>query len=244
VRDAIIGEWVAHPNTVNWAGHPVTANVVAMGRRPLPPADQVTRRRAIFALPTIGRLAREGVIQLVTYEELNTEYVSGRNPVSGTRGDLLAGVTIVEIPTAVSRSHFHQVQREWDKQALTDFCQKLLKLNATDASRYALNRRNLPASTVESIKDLKRFQDLCRGAPDKMFSDLFHIWTGERGRCDYFLTMETRVCNWVGKSCKVKPLCMPIRPDDLVARLGVTTLDAMPFAENEFLDAVDARNVD
>jgi hypothetical protein len=37
---------------------------------------------------------------------------------------------------------------------------------------------------------------------------------------------------------------MPIRPDDLVARLGVTTLDAMPFAENEFLDAVDARNVD
>jgi hypothetical protein len=37
---------------------------------------------------------------------------------------------------------------------------------------------------------------------------------------------------------------MSIRADDLVARLGVTTLDPMPFAENEFLDAVEARNVD
>lgn len=241
LRDAIVAEFDTRPHSVVWGGKEIVTNVVATRRRPLPPPDQVARRHAILSLPTVVRLAQEQKLCLCTYEELKWEYVHGRNPAVGTKGDLFGPVEMKFLEPAISRSFFRQssIEHYWTKESLTEFCKFLLSVDE-DAIECAGQRRALPAMTIQSLKDLGRFRLICKHAHEDHLTDLFHIWTGERNECKYFLTMESRICNWIRARKKDEFGCAPIRPNELLDTLGITDLDPMPFEEGTVLDYFQA----
>lgn len=237
LRDAIVAEFDTRPHSAIWGGHEEVTKVAMMRRRPLPPTDQAARRKAILTLPTVVRLAREKKFDLVTYEELNWERAHGRNPAVATRGDLFARVEMPHVEPAVSRSFFQQslIEDYWTKEALTKFCKFLLNLDA-NAIELAASRKNLPSKSAQSLRDLKRFKELCRHAHEGHLTDLFHLWTGERNGCEHFLTMEKRMCNWIRARPNDTTRCAPVRPNELLNILGITDLDPMPFEEGSALD--------
>src|SRR4051812_16817991 len=123
--DAHVLRWALDQRTVVWGSTAVTAHVAVMA--PKPPRDKQNERH-IRALPTIARLARERVLELVTYSELMFEGMYGRRPSTATTGDLFVSVNIGHIEPAVDRSFFESIMfpDAGETDQLRRFCEQLL----------------------------------------------------------------------------------------------------------------------
>lgn len=180
-------------------------------------------------LPTISRLAVEGVITLCTSDELRNE--AWKRPGSFPAplfGDIFKPVRMDEVPPALRRSLFFQVPmdeylhrdglRAFSKWLLSIDPAKFLSLHAdwlTDFEKYAVGR-------------LGRLHALCDPVSEKLYGDAFHLWTAETNNLDGFLTMDRTFAEKIGPHAS--PSCRPIYPDALLQTLNVTQRDRLPFS--------------
>jgi hypothetical protein len=122
----------------------------------------------VAALPTIARLAREGVLEIATYSELLFEEIYGARSARTTVGDLFVEVSIKHVEAAIDRSFFETVTfpKTGETQELTRFCSMLLTKDA-DLSRMSANHRgSLPDMTLRNLQDLARWRRDRRHFPE------------------------------------------------------------------------------
>lgn len=184
------------------------------------------------ALPTIGRLAREGRLELCTYAE-----ICGAPPTAGPRGtvlDLLGDVTIVTVEPAIDRAAIDSdVFRDAAQSgALLRFCTRVKSGHqALEQLPIELVSR-LPDTTRRGLASLHRFRELAARTQGAHLADLFHLWTGELAGCDYLLTMDGSIEAFLDRRVRPgldAPLhCNPIEPEDLLVALEVEERDAPP----------------
>jgi hypothetical protein len=184
------------------------------------------------ALPTVGRLARAGRLELCTYAEI-CDAPSTAGP-RGTVLDLLGDVTIVTVEAAIDRAAIDSdVFRDAAQSgALLRFCTRVKSGHQALEQLPAELVSRLPATTRRGLASLHRFRELAARTQGEHLADLFHLWTGELAGCDYLLTMDGSIEAFLDRRVRPgldEPLhCNPIEPEDLLVALEVVERDAPP----------------
>jgi hypothetical protein len=184
------------------------------------------------ALPTIGRLAREGRLELCTYAE-----ICGAPSTAGPRGtvlDLLGDVTIATVEPAIDRAAIDSdVFRDAAQSgALLRFCTRV-KSGHQGLEQLPIEFvARLPDTTRRGLASLHRFRELAARTQGEHLVDLFHLWTGELAGCDYLLAMDGGIEAFLDGRVRPnldEPLhCNPIEPEDLLVALQVEERDPPP----------------
>jgi len=94
----------------------------------------------IDAIPTVGRLTREGRLTLCLSPELALEGIKGTMFGEGALpGDALSGIEFRRVPSPIERSKLQQMDlRAYaDKKTFIEFCQWLLDLDESGAERLS-----------------------------------------------------------------------------------------------------------
>jgi hypothetical protein len=234
-------EWTTERKPVAWGRTRHSFDVAVMVRRNERDLDHEEQVRA---LPTITRLVREGHLTFATYTELDFEDMNGRRPSRTTVGDLFGTIDFRMIEPAIDRSFFGGIAfpEGAKSEALRTFCHALLTKDFCRDKISPHRLDQLPRLTVESLKAVSRFREICRNAQPNHYPDLFHLWTGEVNECPYFLTMEARLPNFCESHLGGRLRCTPVRPIQLLHIFGMLPVDPLPCEIGDVLSFVEATN--
>jgi hypothetical protein len=234
------------------------AHTPIAGFRRIEPSHDPDQQREKDALFTIGRLARQGHIELYTYVELNVELwrrSKGRDPLLNA----FLACRVQHCPAPIERSKFRTTidMNEWiAKGGRADrgkglppsefnqlpFFQWLSNLSGDEIAALVGHATQLCLDEFEvfSLQDLPWFQALARAlVSSENLPDCFHIWTARRNRMDALLTLEKKLPRTVDqlkrrRQAPIDPGVAVLRPTELLHRLGVTELDAVPVEPGRF----------
>jgi len=202
------------------------------------PSDE-WKREQLTCLATIGRLAREGRIEVFTCTEIGMEEMNAATWLQNQLGDIFFGVKIDELPSAVERSYFHQTidfSKYASGDATAEFVDEfLLKVRQEHVSVIQQRMKDLPAFDLANLQNVERFRELCKGLGTKDHRrDAFHLWTAEVHFLDYFLTGDKRFVNAMTQSKRMEFVTRPVTPVQLLGILGLPPLDPIPLADGRF----------
>jgi hypothetical protein len=192
-------------------GDGATRTTIA-GFKRIEPSHDVDQQNEKDALFTIGRLAREGKVELYTYSELTVEMwrrPRGRDPLLNA----FLQCQIQHCPAPIERSKFRTTidMDEWiAKGGKTDrekgiprsefnqipFFEWLSNLSHDQIAAIVSHSKQIGLDEFEviSLQDLPWFQRLARAfASPENLPDCFHIWTARRNGMDALLTLEKRL---------------------------------------------------
>jgi hypothetical protein len=205
------------------------ALIEALRRRP---DDQAWLREQIEALPTIAKAARDpNLLQLCSYFELEMEDWRGGNFPEMVAGNVFHGIPIEQVNHSIKRSLF--VGTSGVEIASVDaqlkFCQWLLA-NGTDLLEKPGSHERLGTVQIDILRQLDRYREICKSLAPKHYVDALHLWTGELNSLQYFLTTDATFVRALQNNKRLKLICSPIFPDDLVSELGITDREPMPYA--------------
>ncbi len=176
------------------------------------------------ALRTLGRLVREGRIELCTYHEFPrvTRPHGGPN----TWRELLGDVRVTTIEPAISRELLGKdVFANCDQPgSLVRLCARLKQEDWMPSTCKALG----PAD--DDIHGVERFRRMAARVQGDNLANLFHLWSAERAGCTYWLTADETFEELLRERVEpdlTPPLtCHVVRPERLLQRMGVTERDA------------------
>lgn len=228
-------EPIVREETVPWGNHAVSVPVSGMQRKPRQLRDPWLRDQ-VASLPTITRLAREGKLKLFTYAELRFEAFHASAPLRRVKGDLLDGLEVEHLPSAVERSKFQQsdISIHAQRERFDEFYEFLLKLPDGLLESEPTLWACFSSFEQSNLRNLARFREISQNLPAKHYADAYHLWTAEVSGLNYFLTMDKKFIHYMTKTARCELPCTPITPRDLVARMGITELDPLPIDDNEF----------
>lgn len=228
-------EPIVREESIQWGNHAASVPVSGMRRKPRQLCDPWLRDQ-VATLPTIARLAREGMLKLYTYAELGFEAFHASVGLRGVKGDLLGDLEIKHLPSAVERSKFQQsdIFAHAQRERFDEFYEFLLKL--PDGLLESTPNLWARFSDFEqsNLRSLARFREISQNLPAKHYADAYHLWTAEVNNLGYFLTMDKKFINFMTQTVRCKLPCVPITPRDLVAGMGITELDPLPIDDSEF----------
>ncbi len=235
-----------------------SARTTIAGFRRIDPSQDPDQQHEKDALFTIGRLAREGLIELYTYVELNVELwrrSRGRDPLLNA----FIECRVQHCSAPVERSKFRTTihMNEWiakggkaDRGRGTPpsefnqipFFQWLANLSNDEiaALEHHAAQIGLDEFEVFSLHDFPWFQALARAfVSSENLPDCFHIWTARRNGMDALLTLEKKLPRTADqlKRRKQNPIDAGVailRPTELLLQLGVTVPDTVPIEPGRF----------
>lgn len=156
---------------------------------PLVGKSQEEMNEQINCLPTVARLAREGILTIYSYSELGLE--ASRESMSfpaDPTGRLFADVNIQDVQTPIERSRYFQLPLE--KFTLNDcmikFCKWLLEVDGARIARWARSQAECTSFELSNFHKLDRFHLLCSGLSENQYPDAFHLWTAELHGIPFF----------------------------------------------------------
>lgn len=197
--------------------------------KPARSASEKELRDQIESLPTIARLAREGIVALFTYSELEFEFDRAARFPANVFGDVFGDAPIARIQAPIDRSPFFQEEMSIyvQKASQTRFCQWLLSLKTLPKESVLIER--VGAEQAGNFQKLDRYREICRCLHEPHFIDAFHLWTGEVNGIDHFLTTDGTFIRALANNRKLDLSCKPIFPADLLDRLNIKERDPLPF---------------
>ena len=194
-------------------------------------ANECWLQNQIEALPTIARLAREGVVRLYSYIELDFEAM--RSDTSFPRsffGDVFAREPIIHLNAAINRSIIFQSNPidHLQKYAQTQFCKWLLSIDPASQNFDQFAAR-LEADQLKNFRAAGRYREICRSLSVVQYVDAFHLWTGEVNDIECFLTTDAKLIRALGGNRGLRLKCEPVFPSDLLDKMGIVERDPLPF---------------
>jgi hypothetical protein len=227
----------AKEEEIQWGDSKQRVRIGGYQRKPPLRPEHKWKQRQIECLPTIARLARDGRLSLYIYNEIRFEgWLRPGSAIRSVIGNLFAGVQFIDVEAPIERSRFFQMElgQYLQRQEVVEFC-KWLQLPRIEAlaDKPAIQSR-LPESEIYNLRQVKRFRELCRGLSEGQYPDAFHLWTGEANKLDYFLTTDRKFIRAMTETKKIVLPCRPISPEALLAELGVTERDPLPFKLGQF----------
>lgn len=187
-------------------------------------------------LPAIAKLLAEQKISLFRYIELDLEdWKRSGSGISSKLGSLFPNNIMKQIPPAVERSYFFQspLNEYLKKETVIEFCHWLNKLDIRKLTIDSSIMKSLPDGMSKNIKNIDRYQELCKGLTKEQCIDALHLWSAECSNVDYFLTMDMKFINAM-RNNKTNKLCKPILPSELLCLLGESETVPFSFEENVF----------
>jgi hypothetical protein len=214
-------------------------SVLGLTRRAMPEACRETwKLDQVKCLPTLGKLAKEGKLDLYTYSELDNENDRGKNCYAQPPGNVFRGVPFKHVPSPVERSYFQQMDMRTfsSNETVIDFCKWLINNKVEEIAERLKGSDYYPDQLVKNLKRVGRFRDLCRGLGEKQFSDAFHLWSGEVNEIKYFLTVDRKFIRVMTETKKIGLPCRPITPSDLLEKLKIEDREPFDYEEGKFFN--------
>ena len=191
-------------------------------------------KREIECLPTIARLAREGVVLLYTYDELVNETMHK----TGLLTHLFGGVKLCRAQAPVRRGLFSsndlsEFIRPYSKSGktgpLADFCEWLIKYYSDKLLSIPYIQGKLTDCEIENLRKIDILRSICKPPLDtNHFGDAFHLWAAEINNLQ-FLTTDSKFIRALSNTCHMKIRHKPILPSQLLHNMGIAERDPMPF---------------
>ena len=196
------------------------AKVIEMKPRKAISPDEKWRKIQADALPTIGRLCREGRVMLCQSTEIGLEMMKGAYRGGNVVGDRLGEVKLAHVPCAIDRSKFQQMdlERYIEKKTVVEFCKLLLHLDSS-APPWLTDR--LTDWELANLRNVERFRTLCKTLDESQYPDALHLWTAEVNGLDYFLTADRAFMNVMTRTARVQLTTKPVGPRDMLDDLGI-----------------------
>lgn len=211
--------------------------VLGFQRRPTPGVDEEWMYNQFNCLPTIARIAREGLISCYTYSELRHEAWKrpGSFP-SNVIGLLFSGVPYVD--AAVERSYFFQtdLSEYLSSDQMILFCKWLINTDFTKRIDDFYAAGKYPEFLLANLRNVDRYRKLCASLGERQYPDAFHLWTAEVNGAKYFLTTDRKFIRGMTQSNNMDLPCLPIGPEQLLEVLKVNARDPFPHPENTLID--------
>lgn len=209
----------------------------------------------INALPTVGRLIRDGIIEAYEYPEIWCERMRYRMPLPF--GNALRGCKVVTCSAPLERTKFVSTMdfaeylakggrkdrrsgRAVGPATQLSFLKLLCALDCKSVDVLVKNAKRLGLTDpeIESLRDLPWFQLMCEtsGNPEN-YPDIFHLWTAERNRLHVFLTLDNRFADFVSRAKNQKKIEIRtevLQPLELLVRLGIKHPDPVALGGGRF----------
>ncbi len=235
---SVIIEGAVRNQNVQWGAIEEELAITGWRGKPLRDGDLRWIAGEIACLPTVARLATEGVIALFEAHEIGFEAFLSPVGARGTKGDLFARAAISRVPDAVSRLFFRSgtIDRIISRQDVIEFCRFLRKVTPELFEKTPEIWNRIPDTMQANLRELGRFHKLIDALPhDKHWPDALHLWTAETHGAGYFLTMDRKFINALMNS-RINLPTKPARPSELLADLGVEHRDPLPAEALKFYD--------
>jgi hypothetical protein len=236
MRLAEMMEPAVQEHTVRFGDRDQTFPVIGVRRKGPFRATEVWKTTQLAALPTLRRLVLSGQIRLFWHPELTLEAMLGHMDQTAGVGHLLHRVPIGDVPPAIERSRFQQIDlgEFAGKESFNKFCELLLQLSYRDFAKRPRFLSSFSPFEQQNLRALERFKEICRALPKKHYRDGFHLWTAEANGLDYFLTADGKFIRALTQSSKLHLQCRPIGPDELLTEMGMTERDPLPVNDYDF----------
>jgi len=185
------------------------------GKDPLPPSHAFLHRQ-IDCLPTIARLAKEGVIDFYSYPGVWIESLGiPRSFPEWPLTDIFNGVTFRTLRSAV----------EYFAPPYTYTAGRPKKEFQIELCKVLLDRQDKGGNAAR----LHVLRSICDGLSENHFDDVLHLWSAEIEGMQYFLTVDGKFVNALkqNKTCRLQ--CRLVTPTDLLEGMGITGRDPWPF---------------
>lgn len=214
--------------------------------------DMQLQKDALFS---IGRLAREGKVELYTYFELMAEQWRG-NKGRDHAGNAFRGCAWNTCKPALERSSYFRGigmdaviakgGRKDRKAGKTElgvsqiaFFKFLISLSREHAEELIKFGQPIVGTDFdrESLRDLDWFRNATSVAPsDENLADFFHLWTARRNSINVFLTLEKKLPRFAAElgTLGLMGTLRVLRPTEFLHSLGLRKLDPVPFRPNRF----------
>ena len=225
--------------TIVWGDKAHNVNIAGFKRKPMPSADHEWLRDQIKCLPTVGRIAREGKVELYTYNELtNEEWKRPGSFPANVLGNLLAGVTFKYVDAAVERSFFFDmdISENVSKEQVVKFCKWLLEAEVETFADRLEGQKKYSAFLLNNLREVERFREISKGLSGKQYPDAFHLWTAEVNCIKYFLTLDKKFINAMTTSKRIDLPCKILSPSDVLDMMEIKERDPFEYDENQFFD--------
>ena len=236
----IVIEPAVQSQTINWGGQNITSDIHGYRRKPL---QGDWRDEEVASLPTIISLVASGVLKLFVGREVAFEGLKANVVGKGTKGDLFKDVEIALCESPIDRSYFKSqtIDQVCDSGELIKFCETLVKINPAMIEKVPEFWDRLPANVQENFGNLDRLRSLLDALPNKRhWPDAFNLWSAECSQSDYFLTTDRRFINALTKTAQIELPVSLMTPSQLLADLGVTDREPLPFKQDEFINMMVA----
>lgn len=235
-RSVIIEPAVYHKVT-QWGPTEQTIPLHGWRRKALHDGDARWIAGEVECLPTVARLALDGVIALFEAREATAESLQASPGARGTKGDIFAGTPITQVPDAAGRSYFgsRTLDQVASRDDVIEFCRFLRK--STPQSLQGMPRfwARLPSEMRANLQRIGRFHELIDALPhERHWPDALHLWTAETHGASFFLTTDKKFINALTKTARLSLSTRLLLPSDLLADLGVTERDPLPVSDFEF----------
>jgi len=227
----------ARPSHRTMAG-PMNSTVTVLGvqGKPRRPALERWLQDQIDAIPTVGRLTKEGGLTLCLSPELELEGIKGAMFGEGALpGDALSGIEFRRVPSPIERSKLQQMDLNAyvGKEKLIEFCQWLLDLSASSVERLS-RLPKLDDFESLNVRGIARFRELCRGLSHEHYADAFHLWTAEVNNLDCYLVIDQKFVNALTQTTRASLIVKPLAPSELLDEMGVTDREPLPIPPREW----------
>lgn len=227
----------AKEHEVRWGDTVQHFKSVGYVRKPLPKENETWKREQIECLPTVGRLARENVISLYSYQEIDFEGWKRSNSFPSTSlGNLFSGTMIHRVEAAVERSYFSQMEISGyiATPSVIGFCRWLLDPTIELLAEKLESTSRFPELLIANLKGARRFRDICKEIPEKQYPDALHLWTAEVNKAKFFLTTDNKFIKRMNDRKDILLPCRPISPSDLLSFLNIDVRDPFPYDHGKF----------
>jgi hypothetical protein len=212
-------------------GQPQIDNVIAYERKPPLDASGMWMNEQRDCLPTVARLARDGLFAMYSYPELGFEACNApksfpANPI----GRLFADISIEELETPIERSRFFQLPLDkfMTKDCMVQFCKLLIGPSSDNVANWDRIKAACSPFELSNLGKLDRFRLLCKGLGEEQFIDAFHLWTAELHKMQFFLTADKKFTKVIVLNQKLEKHCTPISPVELLKAMNISERDPFP----------------
>src|SRR4051794_15928552 len=223
------------PKEVQWGPKLISVDIMAVRKRPLPSASEDKRREDIAAIATIGQLIRKEEIKAYTSAILQAESGGTRREVRLIFGEEFQPFYGCEfhdasIPVDFLPSYLFLSNPDKIREACIGILALAKNREAIETQCARWSAHGHDQFKIDSLRDVHRYTELCKGIDEGKYVDAFHVWTCERNGIDVFLTMDYMFINAFSKK---RLSCRVLRPCELLKEIDIKEIHDLPLKEGK-----------
>ena len=149
-----------------------TVHILGFKRKTKPNSSESWKLKQLNSLPTVEKLALDGIVDCYTYSELRHEGWKRPGSFPATIvGHLFSDVSFVDVEAAVERSYFFQsnISEYISTEQMIQFCKWLLDTDFGPRINTLAKTGKYPEFLIKNLRNIDRYRTLCVNLSERQY---------------------------------------------------------------------------